>query len=46
MLFGGLGYAQASLELAIPPGDLAAIVRAALCRVAAPAAATPGPALG
>jgi hypothetical protein len=38
VVFGGLGYAQASLELAIPAGDLAAIVRAALRPLADPAA--------
>jgi hypothetical protein len=42
MLFGGLGYAEASSELAIPPDDLAVIVRAALRRLAVPAAASPG----
>jgi hypothetical protein len=30
VLFGGLGYAQTSRELAIPPSDMAALLRAAL----------------
>ena len=34
MLFGGLGYVQASRELAISPSDMAALLRAVLHRAA------------
>jgi hypothetical protein len=40
VLFGGLECVQASRELAIPPRDLAAILRRALSRLAVPAAAS------
>jgi hypothetical protein len=36
VLFGSLGYAGASRELAVPPRDLAAILRAALRRANSP----------
>jgi hypothetical protein len=38
VLFGGLGYAQTSRELAIPPSDMAALLRAALHGLATAAA--------